>query len=294
MTYSIEEINILDDNTELEIRELIKSAFKDEQLLPYNYILNNIKSNASKPSFFLAAKENNKFIGCLGFLANDFVLNGKSYVGYQMCWAAVHPLHQGKKVFVNIVNEAKKILHEDGAGFLYAGPANKNSYPIFIHKLNFKELFPVRKRIINTVFTPLIKFRSIKEKIFLDVCSINEEQVKNYKLLQFRDDIKVIFFKESWLWGKIIRKQIIGIKISIFYVGGIYLKDQNDLKQLIQMIFKSYNILFIELFCTISHTLYHLIRNWQKPKVSPGFVFFNLNLPKFNHLNLMIGAIDVF
>ena len=80
----------------------------------------------------------------------------------------------------------------------------------------------------------------------------------------------------------------------MFHIGGIYLKEQKELEPLIQMIFKTYKVHYVELFCTVSHTFYSLLNNWQKPKDRHGFVFFNLNLPEFNYLNLMLGAIDVF
>ena len=291
MNYTIEVADINDPLIESELRVLIQAAFNSPDQLPEKHLLKNISSHASMPSFFLVAKEEGKIIGCNAFLANDFYLHGKNYVAYQSCWTATHPAHQGKKVFVNIINEAKKLLKEKGAGFLYGIP-NNTSHPVFVKKLDFSETPALIARIPNVPFL---------KKIFLtdaDIdnsksCFINEEQVKEHKLLQFPSAVKAVSYNKSRIWGKFSKKTKFGIQIPYFEVGGIHLDSNNDLEFLLKEIFKKYKVWFVQIISCKTNTFNALIKNW-KPAGMNGFIFHNLNMPVFEHFDVMIGTIDVF
>ena len=192
MNLTIKIVNIDDEQVDTELRHLIKAAFNEPSLLPVGRLAANIKSNASKQSFFLVAKENNTIVGCNAFIANDFILNGISYVGYQSCWSATHPDYQGKGIFVTLITEAKKLLTEQGGGFIY-GVANNKSHHILINKLDFKEIPSLIKRIFNL---PLLKTKCANDINIdnIDVCLVNEEQVFVHKALQFPTEIKKITY----------------------------------------------------------------------------------------------------
>jgi len=291
MDLTIEIVNIYDEAVDIELRNLIKAAFNSASLLSPGHLADNIKSNATKPSFFLAAKQNGKIVGCNAFLANDFTLHDVAYVGYQSCWSATHPDHWGKGIFAAIINEAKKILKDDGAGFIY-GLANDNSHSIFVKKLGFREIPSVVTRIPNIPF--LKKFYIQKTGIDnTDVCRINEEQVKEHKAFQFPSQVRSFRYNNSWVWGKLVNKVRFGIKIPAFYAGGFYLEDENDLQYLVAKIFNSHKILFIQVLSCGTNNITPLIKGWKPSKMNP-FIFFNLNMPSFKHFNIMIGAIDVF
>ena len=162
MSYSIKIADINNPGIDIALRNLIKAANNSAELLPEKYLAANLNSNASRPGFFLVAEENNVIIGCNGFMANDFILNGINYVGYQSCWSATDPNHRGKNVFTGIINEAKKILKEQGAGFLY-GIANNKSNPIFTKKLGFIETPSLVLRIPGF---PLIKYFYFTNQLF--------------------------------------------------------------------------------------------------------------------------------
>lgn len=291
MALKIEIANIYEEKTDLELRNLIKAAFQSNKLLSPGYLAANIQSNASKASFFLVAKENEKIIGCNAFLANDFTLNNSHYVGYQSCWSAIHPEHQGKGIFVAIINEAKRILKDDGAGFLYGIP-NDNSLPIFTKKLSFTETPSIVKRIFNTPFFRQLNLNP-KNIDTANVCAINEQQVKAHKSIQFPSEVKTFGHNNSWVWGKLLHKKKLGIKIPVFYVGGFYIKEEKDLKKLLSKIFRAHNVLFIQVLSNKTHNLTPLIKGWKNPKMN-SFIFYNLNIPEFIHFNVMIGAIDIF
>lgn len=292
MNYTIKIADINDPVIDLALRNLVKTAYKADDLIPEKFLAANIQSNASKSSFFLVAEADNKIIGCNAFLANDFILNDINCVGYQSCWSVTDPMHRGKGVFGNLINEAKKILKAEGAGFLY-GIANNRSNPIITKKLEFIETPSRVLRIPNLPFVNHFYFTNEKLHNNQDACMINEEQVKEHKLMQFPDHIKTINYKDSWLWGKLLQKKKFGIKWPVFYVGGIHLVNENDLKGLISLIFKSYPVIFVQFFSCKTNTFNILLKGWQKPRMN-GFIYFNLNMPRFTHFNLMIGAIDIF
>lgn len=291
MSYTIKIADINSPGIDLALRNLIKAANNSPDLLPEKCLAANLDSNASKPGFFLVAEENNEIIGCNGFLANDFILNGINYVGYQSCWSATHPAHQGKNVFTTIINEAKKILKAQGAGFLY-GIANNRSNPIFTGKLDFVETASLVLRIPDI---PFVKHLYFTEKLLHNnsACIIDEAQVQKHKAAQFPSAVKVIRYNDSWLWGKLIHKRKIGFKLPVFYVGGVHLATEKDLQGLVSGVFKANKVLFIQLFSCKTNSFNILLKGWKRSKMN-GFIFYNLNMPEFEHFNLMIGPLDIF
>lgn len=291
MSYTIKIADINNPDIDLALRNLIKVANNSTNLLPENFLSVNLDSRASKPGFFLVAEENNEMIGCNGFLANDFLVHDINYVGYQSCWSATHPDHRGKNVFTTIINEAKKILKEQGAGFLY-GIANNRSNPIFTGKLGFLETASLVLRIPNI---PFVKHLFFTEKLLHNnsACIIDEAQVQKHKAAQFPSAVKVIRYNDSWLWGKLIYKKKFGIKLPVFYVGGVQLVTEKDLKGLISGVFKSNSVLFIQLLSCKTNSFNVLLKGWKKSKMN-GFIFYNLNMPEVKYFNLMIGPLDIF
>ena len=291
MGYTIEIVNNIDEKTDLALRHLIKKAFATTDVLPPNYLINNINSKASQPGFFVIAKEEGHYIGCNGFIANDFTVNDKPYIGYQSCWSAIDPDHWGKGIFTSLITEAINILKKNGAGFLYGIPS-ENSLPGLI-KLGFTEMPSLVLRLFNTPF-----FRSLylrKGKISKkNACYINEHQVLNHKAMQFPLEVSSFEHNNSLAWGKKIKKTRYGIQIPVFYIGGIQLDQEADLGFLFSKILKAHKVVFIQVLSCGTNSINSLMKGWKRSKHMKGFVFYNLNMPVIDHFNLMIGAIDVF
>lgn len=292
MSYTIKSGDINDPETDYVIRNLIKAAYHAVNILPEKFMASNIQSNASKPSILLVAEENGEIVGCNAFMANDFVLGGKGYIGYQSCWSVTHPQHQGKGIFSSLINEAKQILKAEGAGFIY-GIANNTSNPIITKRLGFVETPSQVLRIPNIPFTRCFYFTKKELPNNNDACFINEKQVMEHKLKQYKDDIKMIRHNDSWLWGKLVYKKKYGIKWPVFYVGGVELVHKKDLEALVSKIFELHKILFVQFFSCKTNTFNDLVKGWKNPNMN-GFIFFNLNMPEFKHFNCMLGAIDIF
>ena len=292
MSYTIKMADINNPETDFAMRNLIKAAYNTIDLFPEKFLASNIQSNASKPSIFLVAKKNNEIIGCNAFMANDFMLNGKEYVGYQSCWSVTHPDHQGKGIFSGLINEAKKILKVEGAGFIY-GIANNQSNPIITKRLGFIETPTQVLRIPNIRFIRNFYFTHNLLHDNNDACLINEQQVMEHKRMQNPSCIKIVYRNKSWLWGKLITKKKYGIKWPVFFVGGVQLADEKDLKILVSDIFKLHEVSFVQFFSCKTNTFNALMKGWKKPNMN-GFIFFNLNMPEFEHFNCMLGALDIF
>lgn len=292
MNCQVKIADINDPAVDLALRELIKAANNSPQLLPEKFLAKNLASNASAESFFLIAEEDNEIIGCNGFIANDFTLNGNHYTGYQSCWSATHPQQQGKKIFTSIINEAKRILKEQGAGFLY-GIANNRSNPVFTTKLGFIETKSLVLRIPNIPFYRHRYINKAAVPLYNNACLINEEQVMEHKRKQYPTELKQVRFNESWLWGKLENKKKYGLKWPVFYVGGVSLASEKDLPGLLSAVFHTYPVLFVQFFSCASNSFNPLLKNWKPAKMN-GFIFYNLDIPAAEHLNLMIGVLDIF
>jgi predicted N-acetyltransferase YhbS len=293
INYIIEKADLANPAIDLEVRQVIQAAFKEQEIRPENYIYNNIDSKASRPSLMLVAKENGAIIGCNAFIANDFTLGGRSYVGYQSCWTATHPDHQGKKVFVNIINEAKRLLKEEGAGFLYGLP-NDNSYPIFTKKLGFGEFDTMYARVWNIPLLKNANLETMVAPIPANTLVIDEEQLYAHKKRQKDEMILRADFENSFIWGKIEKRKKYGIAFIVFVVGGIHFANPQHVRPLFASLFRKYKVGFAELISCKLNTTNACVKNWKKAPSMNGFIYFNLNMPDNIGMNYMIGAIDVF
>jgi hypothetical protein len=107
---------------------------------PLSYFDYRLNSFGSSIAFLM--KFGNKLVGFYAVvpiklkIKNEFLFGGSSFL------TMTHPDHSGKGVFLKLAlktfQEAKKKNYKFILGF-----ANSNSYPIFIKKLGFKELFPI-------------------------------------------------------------------------------------------------------------------------------------------------------
>ena len=297
MSYELKIVDCENPETDYKLRNLIQAAFGTEETIPEGHLFKNtVTAKSSKKSFFLVAEENNEFIGCNGFIATDFKYNEKTYSCYQSCWTATHPKHQGKRIFVNIINEAIRFLKEQGAGFIYGVP-NDTSRPIFVKKLGFKEIPAVMMKIpafsvlknmgLSSSFEKDLKF--YYQNVYLPV----ETQICDLKMNIAPDETIAINVNNSFAWGKIIKKQKFGITFKSFYVGGMEIQEPKDFELVINRIIKDYSISYIQLVSCINNKYNNLSKGWKPAQINP-FIFYDLNEIPVTDINIMYGAIDVF
>ena len=295
MTYTIEVLDITNKSVEDELRILFKDAFEMPELPPPGYIYQNTMTKASNPSIFMAAMEEGKIIGCNCFIAIDFFIEEAIYTCYQSCWSATHPKHQGKKVFVSIINYAKEYLKAKGAGFIFGMPNNK-SHPIFVKKLGFSERPAMMVRIPNIPIVKSFFFKNSSlaiKQVQTDTLLAKEMQIVALKQQENREPVEVISINESYGWGKLKTVKKFGINIRYFYLGGVFLKDPTDYKKLIDKIFSQHRVLLIQIVSEESNSWNGMLKHWRKAAMN-GFIYFDLNGVLKKHVNIMNGIIDVF
>jgi hypothetical protein len=296
MSYEIIQVDISNNSVENELRFLIKDAFQRQEPIPEGHLYRNtVSKSSSMPTIFLAAIENGKIIGCNGFLSSDFNCNGRIVTGYQSCWSATHPNHQGRKIFVNIINEGKKILSENGAGFIYGLP-NDNSRPIFIKKLGFIE---IPCKVLKIPNIPILRsFWSNGKHGSAGFAELNdmihplEKQIAELKKGQ---DTSVVELEvnQSYLWGKLKAKTKYGLKLNYFYLGGLTISDPRDMRLLMEKVY-SLPVGYIQIVSCASNSYNLFFTNWKEAQGVNPFIFFELNSKIPEHVNMMYGLIDVF
>ena len=134
----------------------------------------NTGTKGVQPSLYLAAIEEGEIIGFNAFISHTFFLNNKTINCYQSCWTATSKKHRGKKIFQNLIEEAKQILGSRNAAFIFGYP-NANSQPIFTQKLGFIEFPSVKLNIPNI---------KLLWSLFLNNKSSNLSDLKNDAILQ--------------------------------------------------------------------------------------------------------------
>jgi predicted N-acetyltransferase YhbS len=298
MSYSIQTVDIKDPEVEQQLINLLQDAFGTEKSVPHGHLYKNtVTAKASGQTIFLAAVEEGKIIGCNGYMATDFTIDGTTIPCYQSCWTATHPKHQGRKIFVNIMNEAKEVLKAKGAGFIY-GLGNDNSHPILIKKLGFKEIPAIVTRIPNIPFvrnaylnnTSALNLEELRSGSFIPV----EEQILDLKKNTWGNDIIEIKEGSSLIWGRLARKPLkFGINLHYFYLGGMDLKDVGHFPLMMQKIFKKFSVQYVQVVSAETNKYNVLLKNWKSSRIN-GFIFYELNSGAVEHLNLYYGAIDVF
>lgn len=290
MGFTVDMASLEDVLTESRLRLLIEKAFNAPGSIPTGRLAKNIQSNASRPSFFLVAREQDQIIGCNAFIANDFELEGKNYTGYQSCWTATDPDHRGKGIFAALIGEAKKQLLAEGAGFIYGIP-NDTSRPIFVNKFGFTEIPSLRTTIPGFSFLS----KSYINNTTLDhtaACRINEAQVMQHKVAQGLD-IRSYHHNKSWIWGKCVSKKKWGFTIPVFEMGGMEIDNADDLRALILQLLASCPIKAIQVLAPATHSVRPLLNGWRTAAMNP-FIFYNLAIPGFDHFDLMLGSVDVY
>lgn len=297
MSYELKIVDCKNPETDYKLRNLIQAAFGGEELIPEGHLYKNtVTKKSSKESFFLVAEEDNTFIGVTGFMATDFVYNSKIYSCYQSCWGATHPKHQGRNIFVNILNEAKRILKMQDAGFIY-GVGNDTSHSIFVKKLGFKEIPAMMVKIpaysflktgrLNSNFEKNIN--SYKENVYLPV----ESQIVDIKKNINPDETISINVNNSFAWGKIKVKKKFGLTFHYFYMGGMEIENPTDFELIIDQMIRDLSINYIQIVSCMTNKYNKFLKGWKPADINP-FMFYDLNEIPVNDINIMYGAIDVF
>ncbi len=296
MDYSIIQVGLNDKELLRGVNRLLGETFGRD--MPDDKLEKCTWTNSSSNSLYLTAIQDDEIIGFNAFISHDLFLNGLPINCYQSCWTATSNAHRGKKIFQNLINEAKEILLSRGAAFIF-GFANENSHPIFINKLGFKETPSLKWQVANLkmirdlyLHTSDSEYRADqKEQIFQ-----NDKQLIELKTKKYQDDLLVIEHDESLIWGvpRINRK--FGIDLKYFEIGGFYIGDSKDIKPLFEKLWRTKNkVRYFQLTTTLNNSLNKYLKN-LKPAQTNDLIVFDLNLDTGRDItfNFFGGVKDVF
>ena len=295
MNYIIEEVNIEDEKIIRPINRLLEEVFGFAAFAD-NKLKLNTGTKGTQPSLYLAAIEDGEIIGFNAFISHTFFLNNKPIISYQSCWTATSKNHRGKKIFQNIIEEAKKILKARNAAFIFGYP-NVNSHPIFIHKLKFIEYPSVKLNIPNLSFlwdlflnNHLPNVEDLKKDAILQ----NDKELFALKKGEYGDKIIKAAVNNSFIWGIIRHKILKGIKLAYFSIGGMEISDVNDVKQLLKKLSQDNKFYYFQFVSAQSNTWCHLFRRLT-PAKTEDLIIYDLNVDSSQyHYNFFGGVKDVF
>ena len=277
LDYEIKPIDISDLLVRNQIAELASIAFKTKYSQD-KILLNTDTSSSVAPTLYLGAFHGKDLIGFTWFMSHDLLYNAKIVNCYQVVWAMVHPKQEGKMIFPCLVNKAKKLLHERGAGFIFAYPS-ANTYQIMVKLLRFRPEpivnvnVPAIRLIAGNYFSP---WNEDKSFLFKDAYLQNDEQLIKLKKREYGDEIKVVDQDcQNLIWGRIKTRKIGPLNLRYFSVGGLIINDPIRMPDLFYKLIKQQRILLARFLFNRSSRYARLFRKVET--AASSFIVFDLN-----------------
>lgn len=296
MDYSIVPIGIRDPDYIKGVCSLLGETFGFE--VSAEQLEANTTSNSIYDSLYLAAILDNQVIGFNAFISQDLLDRDSTVEAYQSCWTATSREHRGKRIFQNVINEAKRILLERGAAFIFGFP-NENSQLIFTEKLGFKEVPSLKWQVPNV---PLVRDRFLSKTGSIDlppgdvILMQNDRQLIEMKSRKYEGSIEVIEDRGNLIWG--IRRERVkaGLKMTYFEIGGLSIEDRQYLGGLFREMFRRVRgVAYFQLTTTVGNTLNTVFRRLRPAKTNDLIVFdLNLDTTRNTRFNFFGGIKDVF
>ncbi|MBK9672486.1 MAG: GNAT family N-acetyltransferase [Bacteroidetes bacterium] len=297
MEYELKSISLLDAEANSEVADLLAHTYGFE--LAKDKLKHNTYTNKGK-SLYIGAYKDGKLAGFNAFIQHDFNHQQQVVESYQSCWSATHSEHRGKGIFAAIINEAKRILKERGAAFIFGFP-NENSHPIFVKKLGFYEvpLMKVQAPVMAFSLTKHFLLQSIDPAVGIDIADCytpNELQIIELKEQELNSNIRIYSAYNNTIWGKKREKVYRGMKLSYFSVGGIVLNKPHLFSQVLAQLVQKERASYIEIIGATTNVYFQLFKNAKPAPHTEPLIIFDLNVntsPKSN-FNLFTGIKDVF
>jgi predicted N-acetyltransferase YhbS len=258
---------------------------------------NTFNKQASQPSVYLGALKGEELIGFNAFISHDLLLNGKSLNCFQSCWTATSPDHRKKGIFTNLIDAAKIILKEKGAGFIFGFP-NHNSGPIFLSQLEFRNMGGYVKvnipafRFLTALYLAGPQQLSAENTFFQ-----NDEQLIPFKAQMDRKYVVVKDDSGNIIWGKVKPRKIKSVPVNYLVVGGITVKDVSKFSALFSRFIQQTNSVFVQVVVHETSDLATLFKKVTPVPHAEPLIAFDLNfkVTEGNYrYNFFPGLKDVF
>lgn len=179
----------------------------------FNFPPEKLASNlreSSPNSICLGAFVDGELAAVNAFMAHEVLIDGERSNAYQSGWSATLPTHQGKGLFRSIINEAKRVLADEGAPFIFGFP-NMVSEPIFLKKLGFLRT-PMRRVLLPT--SPAWVSRLIVDNAAYyrnlatpEIVRFNQYQNMRWKRAE-HPGLAVVEDYTNLLWGTVAERRV--------------------------------------------------------------------------------------
>jgi carbonic anhydrase/acetyltransferase-like protein (isoleucine patch superfamily) len=296
MNYHIENVDPTAPKYKEQINRLLINVFDLQADLEHTTFELHTETGQQK-SIHLAAIENDQIIGFNAFIHHEFYVEGKSISGYQSCWSAINERYRGKKIFQNLIQEAKKILAQNNAYFLFGYPSPP-SYPIFTQKLGPKEYNSFKLQIPNFEFiikSYLSKSNQTIENLESKSVLQNNQELFHWKKKKHGDLLRKFEYGNSYIWGVIRTRRVKywPFAIKYFDIGGIELKNTADIYPLFRQITRLRGVYYIQSVVPDCNRYNELFSGFRQANTE-NFAVFNLKEGLDWNFNLFAGLKDVF
>lgn len=298
LDYQIKQINMSDVVVRNQVAELVSLVFKFK--CSRDKILINTGTESSvAPTLYLGAFQGRDLIGFTCFMSHDLLCNGKIVNCYQVAWVMAHPEQRGRMIFPRLVNEAKKLLYERGAGFIFAY-AGINSYQSFVRLLKFRPApvvkvnVPAIRLIASNYF---LSWDEDKSFLFKDAYLQNDEQLIKLKKKEYGNEIQVLGQEyQNLMWGKVKTRKTGPLNLRYFSIGGMIINDPFRMPDLFYQLIKEQSISFAQFIFHPSNRYIRFFRKVKTATKTEPFVIFDLNVVTSSKttFNFMDGIKDVF
>jgi len=296
MNYDIRPLDIFDLQTQKDVSRFLNIIFEQDFSRDELQLKTYTKSKAF-PSLYMGAYYDDELIGFNCFISHDLIYNGEIVNCYQTCLSSVHPKHRGT-IFISLIEEAKKILRQRGAGFIFGWPS-RSSHLVYTKSLKFRDDFlgikvniPASTLLSRAFF---IKWSEEKELSVRDAFLQNDFQLLRLKQQKSGDTIKIIH-DENLIWGKIRTRKVGFLNLAYFSVGGMIIANPYLLQNTFAKLIREHAITWVQVILHHSHTMAHLfIKPIPSRRFEPLIVYdLNARTSERTKFNFMDGIKDVY
>jgi len=296
MGYDIRPLDIFNSQTKEDISRFLNVVF-EQDFSGDELRLKTYTESKAFPSLYMGAYDDDELVGFNCFISHDLIYNGEIVNSYQTCLSSVHPNHQGT-IFISLMEEAKKILRQRGAGFIFGWPS-RSSHLVYTKGLKFRDDFlgikfniPASTLVSGAFFT---KWSEEKELSIDDAFLQNDFQLLQLKQQRFGDTIKVIH-DENLVWGKIRTRKVGFFTLKYFSVGGMIVSNPYLLRNTFAKLIREHAITWVQVILHHSHTMAHLFKNPIPSRCFEPLIVFDLNVRTSGRtrFNFMEGVKDVY
>jgi len=296
MGYDIHPLDIFDSQTREDTSKFLSLVF-EQDFSGDELRLKTYTQSTAFPTLYMGAYYGDELVGFNCFISHDLIYNGEIVNCYQTCLSSVHPNHRGT-VFISLMEEAKKILRQRGAGFIFGWPS-RTSHLVYTRGLKFRDDWlgfkfniPASTAVSRTFFA---KWSTEDELPVNDVFLQNDFQLLKLKQQKYGEAIKVIY-DENLIWGKVRTRKVGLFNLKYFSVGGMIVSNPYLLPSIFAKLIREYSITWVQVILHHSHTTAHLFKNPTLFRCFEPLIVFDLNgkTSERTRFNFMDGIKDVY